>query len=98
MPRAMAASHKVSVYDINRRSALRALRRADPVMARLIDAVGPLRLERGDLTSPFDALAHAISHQQLTAKAAMTILGRVRALFPEHTHLRPEAILDISVE
>jgi methylated-DNA-[protein]-cysteine S-methyltransferase len=58
------------------------LRAADPVLARLIDRVGPLRLQLDRSSSLFAALAEAIVYQQLTAKAAATIYGRVKALFP----------------
>ncbi len=53
------------------------LRRADPAMARLIDVVGPLRLELKRTTSLFGALAEAIVHQQLHGKAAATIYARL---------------------
>jgi 3-methyladenine DNA glycosylase/8-oxoguanine DNA glycosylase len=58
------------------------LRRADPALARLVDRVGPLRLQLDRSSSLFAALAEAIVYQQLTAKAAATIYGRVKALFP----------------
>lgn len=32
---------------------------------------------------PFDALAESIAYQQLSGKAAATIWGRVRALYPK---------------
>ena len=54
------------------------LRTADPVLARAVDAVGPWRLTlEPDL---FLALVDAIVSQQLSIKAAATILGRIRAL------------------
>jgi len=52
------------------------------VLARVIDAVGPLRIERKTTPSLFGALAEAIVHQQLNGKAAATIHARVCALFP----------------
>jgi DNA-3-methyladenine glycosylase II len=59
--------------------ARRALMRADPVLARWIRKLGPLpadpRWQRSfDLV---DALARAILYQQLSGKAAATIVGRV---------------------
>jgi DNA-3-methyladenine glycosylase II len=61
--------------------ALRHLRRVDPVMAQLIRRAGPyaVRPERG--TGPYEALVEAVAHQQLTGKAARTILGRFYALY-----------------
>ena len=58
------------------------LRDADPALARLIDAVGPCALRVEPTPSVFLALAEAIVYQQLSGKAAATIFGRVRALFP----------------
>ena len=42
---------------------------------------------------PFDALAESIAYQQLNGKAAATIWGRVRALYPRKRYLDPHAIL-----
>ena len=72
--------------------ALRFLRRTDPVMAQLIRRAGPYAVmpERG--VGPYEALVQAVAHQQLTGKAAKTILGRFYALYgidrcPEPAHL-----------
>lgn len=61
--------------------ALRHLRRVDPVMAQLIRRAGPwaVRPQRGE--GAFEALVQAVAHQQLTGKAAKTILGRFYALY-----------------
>lgn len=53
------------------------LSKVDPVMAGLIRAVGPLKLEQDEACHPFQALAHAIAHQQLNGTAANTILRRL---------------------
>jgi 3-methyladenine DNA glycosylase/8-oxoguanine DNA glycosylase len=63
------------------RQALAHLRRADPVIARVIDAVGPCRFQARAEGTHFDALVRAIVYQQLSGKAAATIHGRLRALF-----------------
>jgi DNA-3-methyladenine glycosylase II len=42
---------------------------------------------------PFDALAEAIAYQQLSGKAAATIWGRVRALYPRRKWLDPRLVL-----
>lgn len=63
------------------RKAVNHLRRADPVMAGVIDAVGPCRFKtRGEL-SHFEAVARSIIYQQLSGKAAATIYGRFESLF-----------------
>src|SRR5687768_3906813 len=49
---------------------------SDPVMARLIMAAGPYELKPDLKCAPFQALAGAITHQQLNGTAAKTILGR----------------------
>jgi methylated-DNA-[protein]-cysteine S-methyltransferase len=59
------------------------VREADPVLARLVDQVGPFRMGLKKTPSLFGALAEAIVYQQLSGKAAATIYGRVRALFPD---------------
>lgn len=76
------------------RRAVAHLRRTDPVLARVIDAVGPLRIEHKTTTTLFGALAEAIIHQQLNGRAAATIHARVCALFPRaHAGPTPANIL-----
>jgi O-6-methylguanine DNA methyltransferase len=58
------------------------LRAADPVLARVIDTIGPFRMQLRPALSVFAALARAIVYQQLNGKAASAILERVSALFP----------------
>jgi DNA-3-methyladenine glycosylase II len=63
------------------------LRAADPAMARAIDAVGPCKLTlEGDY---FFALVEAIISQQISIKAAASILARVRALCAPDPVLTP---------
>lgn len=81
-------------YDV---AAALAHLRADPPLARLIDAVGPYRLELKRTPSLFAALAEAIVYQQLSGKAAATIHARVCALFPRpHQGLTAASILRAS--
>jgi len=47
---------------------------------------------------PFDALAESIAYQQLNGKAAATIWGRVRALYPKRKYLDPKLVLATSDE
>ncbi len=82
-------------FDAGR--AVRALRVRDPGMRRLIDLAGPFDLRIETLQSPFASLAEAIVHQQLTGKAAQTILRRVRDLVPGPRFPRPEAIRALPV-
>jgi len=78
-------------YD--REAAVAHLRQADPILARVIDAVGPFTLEpRG---GPFPALARAIFFQQLAGPAARAIMKRVLDLLnaDDARFFTPEAFL-----
>ncbi|HYD51045.1 MAG TPA: DNA-3-methyladenine glycosylase [Gemmatimonadaceae bacterium] len=77
--------------SLDHRAALRHLRTADPVMARLIRQVGTCRLVPRRTGTHFEALARAIVYQQLSGKAAATIHGRVLDLYPRR-RLRPELV------
>jgi 3-methyladenine DNA glycosylase/8-oxoguanine DNA glycosylase len=91
------AKPEASVFDPAR--AVRELRAADPVLARLIDTVGPCRLTQKTTVSMFSALSEAVVYQQLTGKAAATIHGRVCALFPRGARgFTPRDILAVSDE
>jgi DNA-3-methyladenine glycosylase II len=66
---------------------------SDPRLAKLI-----ARSRRYEITPPvslrpFDALAESIAYQQLNGKAAATIWGRVRALYPKSKWLDPAKVL-----
>jgi 3-methyladenine DNA glycosylase/8-oxoguanine DNA glycosylase len=61
--------------------ALEHLSHSDRRLARLIERVGTCQLQADLTQSIFDALLESIVYQQLTGKAAATILGRVKALF-----------------
>ena len=60
-------------YD--REAAVAHLRRADPVLARLIDSIGPFTLE--PQSGSYRSLARAIFFQQLAGPAARAIMKRV---------------------
>jgi len=73
------------------------LKRADPVMARVVDAIGPCRMEKERGGTAFASLAEAMLYQQITGKAAATIHRRLCAVFGR-AHPRPEDILGASDE
>ncbi len=77
-----AAGDHAHGFEYEPDEAVRVLRAADPALARLIDAVGPPQLELRHTASVFSALARAIVYQQLSGRAAATIFGRVRDIFP----------------
>jgi len=61
-------------------------------MARLIDQIGPIR-HRPNRLPPFQSLVHAVIHQQLSGKAAGTILGRFCAIFGKSGFPEPAQVL-----
>ncbi len=74
------------------RKAVHHLRKADPVMARIIGDIGPCRYQVKNFGTHFDALCRSIIYQQLSTKAAGTIHGRFLVLFPQQQP-SPEALL-----
>jgi methylated-DNA-[protein]-cysteine S-methyltransferase len=80
IPRAPVPRRRADGLEFDWGKALEHLR-ADPPLRRLIKHVGKQRLEVRALHDPFHSLVRAIVYQQLSGKAAATILGRVLALF-----------------
>jgi 3-methyladenine DNA glycosylase/8-oxoguanine DNA glycosylase len=66
----------------------------DPVLADLVERVGPIRHRPRDPDGPFAALVRAIVFQQLAGRAAQAIFGRVRATVGDS--LTPEALNAVS--
>src|SRR5947209_4364513 len=79
------------------RASIRHLKRVDPILASVIERVGPCRLQVRAEGSHFQALTRSIVYQQLSGKAAGTIFGRFNALYPENSPT-PEAVLATSDE
>ncbi len=79
------------------RSAVRYLKQADPVLARVIERVGPFRMQLRTDGTHYEALTRSIVFQQLSGKAAGTILNRFRALYPV-SEFSPHAVLGTSDE
>jgi len=73
--------------------AIQHLSRADKVLARLIKKAGPCTLKPRRRRSPFEALVQSVAHQQLNGTAAETILGRVKALYPNRRFPTPQDLL-----
>ena len=73
--------------------AIEHLGQSDKVLRALIKTVGPCRLKADRRQSPFEALVEAVCHQQLTGKAAQTILGRVKALHAHRPFPTPDDLL-----
>ena len=66
----------------------------DPVLADLVERVGPIRHRPRDPDGPFAALVRAIVFQQLAGRAAQAIYGRVRVTVGDT--LTPEALNAVS--
>lgn len=94
-PRRCSSATRVVTQHVVARRARAHLRRVDPVIARVMESVGPYR--PGDRTggTHFLALIRAIVFQQLSGKAATTILNRFLALFP-NGEPTPDGILALS--
>jgi DNA-3-methyladenine glycosylase II len=65
------------------RAAVRHLKKADPVLERIIERVGPNRFGARAAGSHLDALVRSIVGQQLSTSAATTIHGRLLVLVGE---------------
>ncbi len=78
---------------MNHKHAHQHIAATDPRIAALIARSLRYNIKPAPLIRPFDALAESIAYQQLSGKAAATIFGRVRALYPRRKYLDPEKIL-----
>ena len=74
------------------RKAVNHLKKSDPVLAAIIEQVGPCKMQFGEPT--FHSLAESILYQQLNGKAAMTIFNRFTAAAGDP--LTPKGILRLS--
>jgi 3-methyladenine DNA glycosylase/8-oxoguanine DNA glycosylase len=79
------------------RDACRHLSSADSHLAALMERVGAFRMRPEPTQSLFTALLRSIAYQQLSGKAAATILGRVNGLFPRSLPT-PGQLLEIAPE
>jgi DNA-3-methyladenine glycosylase II len=52
--------------------------KADPRLGAFIAAFGPLRRQPPEFAEPYHALLSAVAHQQLHARAALAIFGRLK--------------------
>jgi DNA-3-methyladenine glycosylase II len=74
------------------RKAINHLKKADPILAAIIEKIGPCKMQFGEPT--FHSLAEAILYQQLNGKAAVTIFNRFTAAAGDP--LTPEGILKLT--
>lgn len=78
------------------RKAILHLKRADPVLARIIERVGPYRISFRD--PDFETLVRSIVYQQLSGKVALTIFTRLHTAAANNGRLTPEGILSLTIE
>jgi DNA-3-methyladenine glycosylase II len=76
----------------NMHKAITHLKKSDPILAAIIDRVGPYKMQYGEPT--FHTLAESILYQQLNGKAAATIFDRFTAAAGDP--LTPKGILKLS--
>ena len=69
------------------------LSRIDQRLASLIARSRRYEIEPNPKVRTFDSLAESIAYQQLNGRAAATIWGRVRAIYPKRKFLEPQAVL-----
>ncbi|HYQ39329.1 MAG TPA: DNA-3-methyladenine glycosylase [Pseudomonas sp.] len=70
----------------------------DADWARLVAQVGPCTLAPERAREPYEALVRAVAYQQLHARAAAAILGRLLALYPDTPFPTPAQLLATEVE
>lgn len=70
----------------------------DSDWARHIATIGPCQHAATPAREPYEALIRAIAYQQLHAKAAEAILGRLLALYPGANFPAPQQLLDSDPE
>ena len=76
------------------KEAIKTLSKADKKLEKLMKKVGGLDIDPPARLNPFEALLRSIVYQQLSGKAASTIHGRVKALFPGRT-IKPTDVLTV---
>ena len=77
------------------RKAILHLKTADPVLAGVIEKVGPYRIEYRE--PEFETLVRSIVYQQISGKVAAAILARLVALVPSRK-LTPRTVLRLTPE
>ena len=77
--------------------AVKHLKSADPVLERIMERVGPVST-KATRVAVFQSVGQAIIYQQLSAKAAGTILNRFKALFGDGLFPSAEQVLAIPPE
>ena len=70
--------------------------KADPRLNAIIKRVGPCELHAYAPKDPFETLCMSIASQQLSTKAAATIFGRFKDLFPPDRKPTPDRVMTLT--
>src|SRR3984885_12305192 len=78
------------------RSAIKHLKKSDPVMAAIIQRVGPCAMQYREPS--FESLVRSIVYQQLSGRVASVIFGRLHAAAAGEEQLTPAGIMKLRPE
>ncbi len=81
--------------DLSTSEILRRLARTDRRLAKVIKKVGMFAIETVRFRHPFQTLFHSIVAQQISTRAAETIVKRVHELFPRRRTLHADDVLAV---
>jgi DNA-3-methyladenine glycosylase II len=76
--------------------AIRHLKRVDPVLAGIIERVGPCKIQYAE--PDFETLVRSIVFQQLSGKAARTIFARLKGALGDGARIAPGEVLSLTAE
>ena len=94
----MKAMRKSTGLEFDHELAIEKLMAADRRLGQMIERVGTFKLIVHSSHMPFESLVRAIVYQQLTGKAAATILARLQALFDSSRVPTPHEILSVPAD
>ncbi|MCW5980718.1 MAG: DNA-3-methyladenine glycosylase 2 family protein [Bryobacteraceae bacterium] len=81
------------MHPVSVEKAIRRLRRADPVLRRLIDELGPYGIQYSP--PDFATMARCIVYQQLSGKVALTIYRRLEQAASNGSPMSPRSVLEL---
>jgi DNA-3-methyladenine glycosylase II len=94
----VAMSRPATLASLDLSTALASLTTRDPALGRAIAVLGPFSLAPGYATPPYQRLLSAIVYQQLSGKAAATILSRLLAIYGAGRFPTPAEVLRTPIE
>jgi DNA-3-methyladenine glycosylase II len=74
--------------------AIRHLKRVDPVLAEIIERVGPCKIQYAE--PDFETLVRSIVFQQLSGKAARTIFARLKGALGNGSRITSQEVLSLT--